>query len=142
VDFPPSGKGGFLAEAVCNSPVISARGGEAKGKPEAKQQTAAARTETEAAALDDVCGSKPDPSLYDGMPLAVNRYMQDNLNDASSYEGLGCTEPVLTRKSCWVVTCKFRAANELGAKTVQTKRFSIGRHPTIEGFGRVIGVSD
>jgi len=129
-----------LDDAKMAGPEASNRKSRGKGKPDAKEL--AERTEAEAAALDDMCGSRPNPSLYDGMPLAVNRYMHDNLNDASSYEGLGCTEPVLTKKSCWVVTCKFRAANELGAKTVQTKRFSIGRHPTIEGFGKVIGVLD
>jgi len=107
-----------------------------------KERAVAAKREAAAAAMEAVCGTKPDQSGWDGMLLAVNRFMQDNLDDPSSYEGNGCTVPELTRQHCWVSVCKFRATNAFGAKILQVKKFFIGRHPTISGFGKVIGVSD
>jgi hypothetical protein len=122
--------------------VVAERARQVAEKQAEKERTAVAKREAAAAAVEAICGSKPDQSSWDGMLLAVDRYMKDNLNDPSSYEGLGCTTPVLTTTSCWVATCKFRAANAFGAKILQVKRFSIGKHPTIEGFGRVLSVSD
>lgn len=112
-------------------------------KRQKQQMAALARGEAQLHDLETVCGPRPSQSPWDGMFSAVNRFLKDNLNDPSGYEGLGCTEANLKNTtSCWVTTCKFRASNAFGAKVVQVKRFSIGRHPSLENMGVVIDVAE
>jgi hypothetical protein len=94
-------------------------------KREEKLRAALVGEEENRAAIDATCGGKPAQSSIDGMLLAVNRYLKDHLDDPDSYEGLGCTEPVLTKKDCWSTACEFRAANAMGAKILQAKKFYV-----------------
>lgn len=98
----------------------------AEEKRKARQEKRRAKQQAELAAVEAVCGSKPTQSAWDGFVLAAKHYLEDHLNDPDSFKAVGCTEPSLTKSSCWVTKCQFRAKNAFGGMIVQTMQFSIG----------------
>lgn len=102
-----------------------------------REERRLAKERAEAAALEALCGSKPTQSPWNGFVLAAKYYLEERLNDPDSFKPDGCTDPRLTRRACWVTTCRFRAKNGFGGMIVQTMRFSIGA-PTSESISGTV----
>lgn len=115
-----------------------------RGQRRVAKRAAAARKklveeEAERAALALLCGPKPLQSGWDGSLPAVKDYLRESANDPDSIEVSDCTIPQLTKKYCWLSTCKVRGKNGFGAMILNQYRFSIARHPILESHGQVIG---
>jgi hypothetical protein len=106
--------------------------------PIKKQKAREEREREEVAALSARCGKKPLQSAWDGEVLAATAYVERTAHDPDSIEVKNCTVPQLTKKSCWVTTCEVRGKNAFNAMRFNRIRFTIGKHPSTEGFGQVI----
>jgi hypothetical protein len=95
-----------------------------------KQAAIAERERREAAAaeaLAAVCGPKPSISSWDGEVIGLERALKKTAHDPDSIDVENCTDPILTKKRCWITTCDVRGKNMFGAKIYQRKQYSVSR---------------
>lgn len=84
------------------------------------------REAAEALALRTICGNRPSVGGWDGELLGSESYMRRTAHDPGSIDVENCTQPVLTRRNCWVSECTVRGRNAFGAMVANTVRFSVG----------------
>lgn len=85
------------------------------------------REAAEALALRTICGDSPSVGGWDGEVPGAEAYMRRTAHDPGSIDVENCTQPVLTRRNCWVTECIVRGRNAFGARVANTVRFSVGR---------------
>lgn len=75
-------------------------------------------------------------SAYDGSVRQVEEWMEKNLDDPGSFKAVEWSPVVTTAQGNYVVRCKFRAKNKMGALVLENKAFILG------STGIVLAVSD
>ena len=103
-----------------------------------KQRARIEKEEKEAASLLQRCGTTPLRSAWDGEVKTVTRHLERTAHDPDSIEVDNCTTPTLTKQHCWLTTCEVRGKNAFGAKVFSRVLYSIGKHPSVEGYGQVL----
>lgn len=106
-----------------------------------RERRKAERERREADELAARCGKQPLRSTWDGEVPAARVHVERTAHDADSIEVKNCTVPQLTNKFCWITTCDVRGKNVFGAMVLNRVRFSIGKHPSVEGYGQVIAAT-
>lgn len=108
------------------------RAGSVVGRRRRSIRGAVSRARREAAervALSVLCGDRaPIVGGWDGELVGAESYMKRTAHDPDSIDVENCTQPVLTRRFCWVSRCQVRGRNAFGAMVLNTVAFSVGRN--------------
>jgi hypothetical protein len=74
-----------------------------------------------------VCGEKPAISPWDGEVIGLESTLKETANDPDSIDVEKCTDPVLTEKACWLVSCNVRGKNGFGALILLRKSYAYSK---------------
>lgn len=94
-----------------------------KARAEKEEAARKAKAEKEAAYLA-LCGEKPMVSSWDGEVVGLARVIKESAHDPDSISVDKCTEPVLTQRNCWILTCNVRGKNAFGGMILQRKTYA------------------
>ena len=92
------------------------------------------KREEAAQAYRALCGEAPVVSSWDGALVGLTSAIKETANDPDSIDVSRCTQPELTKGSCWVSTCNVRGKNGFGGMILLRQTWSYSK---LLGFRQV-----